>query len=187
MSETKKRILVYSLLVLIYLATPYIDPIAPDELLILDFESDADLDNLFWECRHRFERSTERVDQGQWALKATLPMEKYPGVEIRNLPRDWRHFDKLALWVYYDSNKPIQALLRIDDDFHWDDFGRRANINLVLEPGENFIEIPIAEIMNNPRKRKLNLLHIYRMILFLIAPNQPEVLYLDNVRLLRGE
>ena len=157
----------------------------PAEIVLNDFERDEDLNGIRWECHVAYERSSQRAGRGDYSLRVDLPVSRYPGVELWDIAGDWRTYDRLTFWVHVEGDRSLQVMLRIDDWGYSDDYGQRTNINLVLQPGANRLDIPMQEIQENPSKRLLNLRQIRRIMLFLIASERREVLYLDDFRLVR--
>lgn len=148
-----------------------------------DFETDADLDDVFWECHNVYRHADDRAGHGKRSLRVELPPGRYPGVMLHRVPRDWRGYAALSFWVFLEGDAPVPAVLRIDDLHHRDDYGQRANIPLVMEPGENRLRFPIEIIENDPAKRRLRLDEMFRIILFLPNSDRRVVLYLDDFRL----
>jgi hypothetical protein len=162
------------------------EPFPPPVYRFLDFERDADLDALQWECRHVYERARAHASHGEWALRADLPPGEYPGVEIARPPRDWSMFDALRFRVYVEGDRPLEATLRIDDDRPCTEFDDRANLPVHLVPGANDVRIPVRAVAQGPRARLLNVRQVRRMILYLSASDRREVLDLDDFRLVPG-
>ena len=162
-------------------------PVPPATYRFLDFERDADLDALVWECHAAFERTPAHAGHGQWALRADLPPGEFPGVEFRKVPRDWSPFDELRFRVYVEGDRALDAALRVDDDRPCTNVEDRAEVPLRLFPGENEVRVPVRAIAQGPRARRLNVGRIRRMIFFLPGSNRREVLDLDDFRLVGVE
>lgn len=124
--------------------------------------------------------------QGRYSGKITLTTDKYSGVSLDHFPGDWGSGSGLAFDVF---NPGPQMVLhyRVHDYHHQitgQNFTDRYNGSTVLEYGWNEIVIPITDIMNGPKDRKMDVTKISGLGLFVM--NQPEqrVLFIDNVRLL---
>ncbi len=82
----------------------------------------------------------------------------------------------------YQKKTSLRLTIRIDDTMdplH----SNRYNNTITLNPGANHISIPLNSLVTSGTNRKLNLLSIKRVILFLVQPKDKRTLYLDNLRL----
>ena len=158
-------------------------PVPPETYRFFDFERDADLGVFLWQCHIVYGRTSRPVGHGAWALRVDLPPDEFPGVEFSAVPRDWSMFEEFRFWVYVEGDRPLDAMVRIDDDRPCVNVEDRANIPLRLNPGENRVSIPVRAIAGNPRSRRLNVRQIRRIIFFLSDSNRREVLDLDDFRL----
>jgi hypothetical protein len=62
-------------------------------------------------------------------------------------------------------------------------FTDRYNRELLIHPGYNEIRIPLEEIEDAPANRQLDLSSIHIIHLFIIEPQQPMILYIDDLSL----
>ncbi len=153
--------------------------------LLAGFECDAELGR--WGSRVEMHRvSTPRL-QGEYSAKITLTTDKYSGVSLDHFPGDWSGKKGLAFNVF-NPGRQLVLYYRVHDSLHRDDveqrFADRYNGRTVLEYGWNEIIIPMTDIINAPKNRKMDSTKISGFGIFVM--NQPErrVLYIDNVRLL---
>lgn len=160
-------------------------PIGPKTLplRLYDFESKEELDTLNWECHKWFEMSADYKSSGNASLKATLPPGHYPGISLKGFHPDWSVGRVLKMEVFIPGSKEILFHVRIDDHKSGWEYATRFDRDFNLPPGENRLEIPLADIKTNLGQRPLNLKKIERFLVF-VPGNQKKIeLYLDNIRL----
>jgi hypothetical protein len=168
-------------------AVACIDELRPDTRVLYDFETDRDLDRVLWTCHTVFTRSTTHKSGGDYALRADLPAGRFPGITFLAVPRDWTGYESLHIWVYYEGEAPADAVLRVDDVDHGDDYGNRANVMVKIQPGVNRLTFPLEELKKNPIIRNLELNEILRLIFFFPFADSRNTIYVDDVVLKRSQ
>ena len=159
---------------------------APEDTLLLDFESDAELDSLSWTCRTLYSLSREHATHGSQALKMELCPSEAPGLTPHLAITDWSRFAELSFDIYNPSQRQYRMGLRIDDRRDYPDFGDRYNKGFEIRPGSNHITVPLYSLVASGANRHLQLGHIARMFLFLPFPRERATLYVDAVKLTRS-
>ena len=114
--------------------------------------------------------------------KVTFFPAKYPGLGLRGPYPDWRGYKMLTLDVFSPAESSISLYLMIKDSSKAI-YSDRYNHELKIHPGYNEIRIPMAEIENAPANRRLDLSSIHVIHLFIIEPQQPMILYIDDLSL----
>ena len=155
----------------------------PDVTVINDFETDQDLDRIHWECHRLFSLSGDHASHGGRCLKMELFPGLYPGVALKLRHGDWRRYCALAFDVYNDQDVTLTLTVRIDDREDYPDYKDRYNQRFALNPGINYIRIPMDTLQTSGDGRKLDVSHIQRFLLFLHRTERRYELYLDWVRL----
>jgi len=158
----------------------------PAERVLFDFETDADLDRMHWQCFTLFSLSEAHATHGERSLKMSLFPSQWPGWSGKLYGNDWRGYGALAFDVYNPQEAPVSVTVRIDDRKDYPDYGERFNRRLVLAPGENRVVIGFDELVTSEGHRPLDLKRIYRLLLFMASPVEVQELYLDHVRLVGG-
>ena len=151
--------------------------------ILIDFESEGELQQLNWECHKWFELSKENVTSGNYSLKVTLPAGQYPGIVFENLRTDWSESKVLRMDVFNSSPEQVKFHIRIDDHKSGWEYANRFDINFALNPGMNNISVPTDTLRTNIHSRPLNLKKIKRMIVFIPHNDKTRELYIDNIRL----
>jgi hypothetical protein len=151
--------------------------------ILIDFESEEELQQLNWECHKWFELSKENVTSGRHSLKVTLPAGQYPGIDFHNLRTDWSESKVLRMDVFNPSLENVKFCIRIDDHKSGWEYANRFDMNFLLNPGMNNISVPTDRIRTNIHSRPLNLGKIKRMMVFIAHNAKTRELYLDNIRL----
>ncbi len=140
-----------------------------------------------WGGKSRRYRDEEIVYRGQQALRVELVAGWYPGVFLNFFPSDWRGYTALQMHVHHPLPEPLELHLRIHDQHHRDFDNAhpdRYNLALLLEPGWNRIRVMLADVVNAPRERELDLRRVAGVGLFAVSLEDPQVISIDEVRLL---
>lgn len=126
------------------------------------------------------------VKRGKSSLKIPLSTAQYSGVFLTYFPGDWRNFGFLQLEIFNPSSEHLTLYFRVHDMLHvangqpYDD---RFNSQFILTHGWNDIKISINHILTAPANRKMDLANIRSFGIFVARLPKPEVIYIDNVRL----
>ncbi|MCJ8503038.1 hypothetical protein [Desulfatitalea alkaliphila] len=155
----------------------------PAELVLFDFETEADLDRMHWQCFTLFSLVEEYAGRGKQSLRMALHPSPYPGWSAKLDRNDWRGFMALAFDIYNPREVSVPLTVRIDDRKDYPGYEDRYNQRFVLAPGANGVVIPLDALVTSDGRRVLDLGSIYRFMMFLVSPVEVHVLYLDNVRL----
>jgi len=156
---------------------------APSELILFDFESDAELDLLRWNCHTLFALSDLHASHGIRSLRMDLFPFEYPGLEFSPQQKDWSKYNTFSFDVYNPSESPVQLSIRIDDRKKPPPFNDRYNNRFVLNHGNNHISIPLNNLITSGTKRRLNLASIYTVYIFATHPASKQTFYIDAIRL----
>ena len=150
---------------------------------LADFETEAEMQDLNWECHKWFERSPEYSTSGEFSLRAVLPPGKYPGIAFHHLAKNWANHDYFKLDVFNPADYAVPLHVRVDDDESGLDYGNRFDRDYFLRPGKNTISIYLREMETNISKRNLDLKGIKKVIIFIRQNDRKRELFLDNLRL----
>lgn len=157
----------------------------PKELVLFDFENDAELNRIHWKCFTMFALSEEHATHGQKSLKMELYPSDWPGWTPKIARTDWRAFQAFGFDLYNPGDDKLTLFMRIDDREDFPGYPDRYNRSFLLAPGNNRIEVKLEELITSSTQRRLDLDNIYRLFLFMHEPESKITLYLDNVRLIR--
>jgi len=161
---------------------PYVSN-APYACSLFDFESEADLERLNWECHKWFEITSKNATSGKYSLKVSFPRGLYPGINFEGINTDWGKYQYFKLDIFNPSVDKYIFQIRIDDKQSGLDYAHRYDKKLEIKQGMNHIVIPTDSIKTNIQPRPLDLKSINRFKVFI--PNNPlrRELYIDNIRL----
>jgi len=98
---------------------------------------------------------------------------------------DWSAFRSVCFDVYNPQQKDMEITVRIDDQKNWPDYADRYNKGFRLVKGSNRIEIPLNTLVTSGTRRGMDLKSIHRFLLFMVNPQEKNVLYVDYIRLIR--
>lgn len=170
-------------LVLVAAAYPQRDRDFPQ---ICGFE--AAWEKVFW-IRHNTELTVTSPPEG-WIEtdqshvgKLTFDAVTYPGFHIQEPFPDWRGYDFLVFNIYSEIDTAIGLYFRLHDIHHNKDYDDRFNDFFRINPGYNEIVIPLENIENAPKLRKMDMTSIRTFGIFAYKPKESFVVYLDNFRL----
>ncbi len=153
-------------------------------LILNDFESDADLDTLFWQCRTVYSLSDKNVTHGKASLRLDIYPAPYPGLRLllNDQQRDWRGYGKLSLDVVNPGQKTLKLNYRLDDKANptYDD---RVNGSVMLRPGLNRITLGLLSLRTSGTKRPLDVRRVNAVLFFLSSPVEKISIYVDFIRL----
>ncbi len=151
------------------------------QLILLNFESDKQLDELGWKCGTNYERSQEHVTSGRYSLKMEMyPRVIWPGFS-KIIKNSWAGYNYLSLNIFNPAPDPIQISYRIDDRRETPPYADRANGRFLLKPGTNTIILNLKELKTSDGKRHLDLSEICSFLLFLHQPQKKITLYMDDL------
>jgi VanZ family protein len=154
--------------------------------ILSDFETPFEIGR--WSDRDKLEINHDIVRNGKSSLRVQLDTTKYSGTSLKYFPNDWRDFSTLRFSVFNTSFDPLKIHCKLYDMLHavngynYDD---RFNGEFTLTHGWNDIEIRIDRIANAPVERKMDLSNIRSFGIFVVSLSQPEVIYIDDVRLVK--
>ena len=153
------------------------------ENVLFDFESEAELDQVNWECRKWFELSKDHFTHGKTSLKVSLPPGRYPGVKFHGFRKDWTGFRFLKLDVFNPSREKVRFHVRIDDEKSRWEYARRFDRTVELSPGANALSFSIESIRTNMTSRPLEFKKISNLMMFVLDNRERKDLYIDYIRL----
>lgn len=110
----------------------------------------------------------------------------YESADMMGFMQSWKPYKFLVLEMANPESEAFELTLRISDKQHEmssQEFVDRFNYRLRLEPGEQQIKIPLAQIESAPANRKMDLDEIYLLKLFLPEDDKPRTLYLSKIYL----
>jgi hypothetical protein len=79
----------------------------PAELVLNDFESDADLDRIHWGCRSLFSLSEKHATSGARSLEMKLFPAAYPGLALKLAENDWSRYGQVALDIFNPQDETL--------------------------------------------------------------------------------
>lgn len=154
--------------------------------VLSDFETSFERNR--WEGNARLSIGRDFVSHGSSSLKAELNTDRYSGLFLRFFPEDWREFEMLTFDLYNPSGDELKITCRVHDRIHADSgnaYADRFNRPFSLAPGWTRIDLPLRQIAEAPQGRLLDLEHVAGLGIFVTEQKEPQIIYLDHVRLHR--
>lgn len=158
-----------------------------DVRVLVDFESEEELDTLYQEEKTNIELSKEQASRGESSLKVEFSKEvSWPGFHVDKEPyiAGWGEYGKLAFDVYNPLETPVVLSMRFDDA-QTVDYQTRAHAGIRLVPGWNHPDILLASLTRE-NKAAFDVSTLKRVIFFTEGPKETFHLYFDNIRLEKG-
>lgn len=155
-------------------------------LILYDFESDAELDHLYWNCHTLYALSEDHATHGTKSLRMELFPSDYPGFVPLLDVTNWRGYRELSFDLYNPSGRSVRIEVRIDDRKDYPGYRERFNRTFVLGRGNNHIVIPLKALVTSGSGRFLNLATIGRVYVFMKHPAERTTLYLDAFSLTKS-
>ena len=152
--------------------------------VLSDFETPFEIDRWTGDAKLSIDDAVHF--NGGSSLKVALNTSKYSGAILKYFPGNWSNYKYLRLNIFNPRKEPLKIICRIHDRRHTDGnqaYDDRFNKNYVLNDGWNLIEIPLKEVVNAPKDRKLNLKEVQEIGIFVYRLPRPWVIYIDNVSL----
>ena len=153
------------------------------EIMLLGFESDAELDLLKWNCHTLYSLSDLHATNGTHSLKLDIFPSDYPGLAFSPSVKDWSYYGTLSFDIYNPSEQTEVISIRIDDIKKKPPFADRYNGHLAINKGMNHIAIPLTKLQTSGTGRYLDLAHIYAVYFFVSNPTTKKSFYIDNIKI----
>lgn len=153
-----------------------------------NFETDDELDRLYWGCGTLYSLSEQHVTSGAKSLKVDMypPLSDsknlYPGPAFVQFKEDWSGKNFLLFDVTNPQKESLETTLVINDQEN-PPYRDRYNGIIVIAPGANKIRIPFKDMITTGTLRPLDMSNICYVKILLIKPQKMHTLYFDNFRL----
>ena len=162
--------------------------------MLANFESSTEW--MRWHARDaQLTSSRQNTTLGKQSGKLELGIGRYPGASLELPPNNWSPYQTLAFDIIWEPRKgrahtekhgnpvtlPLQ--IKLEDQGPNDAFENRFESTILLSPGKNRVRIPLEKIRNGPVDRPLRLDDMFRFSLFTVNLQNPETLFLDQMRL----
>jgi len=150
--------------------------------VIASFEKNTELSR--WQGNNASIRLAERnPTTGKSCMEVRLDPGEYPGINTRNLVRDWSPYDLLLFDVYLQGDQPLSLTVRIDDKAHNQQFEDRYNVRFLLRPGLNRVKIQLIDLVNAPKGRTMDLKSIVALYIFTFNLQEKRTFCIENILL----
>lgn len=153
----------------------------------------ADFETPLEKTRFRGNRSLLKITdkhafQGNHSLQMDFTTQIYSTHSLSYIPGNWKEYSHLKAAVYNPGQKQVKLHIRIEDTQHTQaenqQYTDRYNSSFILPPGKwQKISIPLNEIKNAPKNRKMDMEQISSIMFFVARQPEPLTLYIDDIRL----
>jgi hypothetical protein len=125
---------------------------------------------------------------GRRVGRATFRPARYPTLAISELRGEWEAYRFLEWDLFLEGDRGIDVILRIDDLDTGGCYKDRFNVKIPLRPGPNRLRVSLDEVREAPEQREMDMAAIRSIMLFVVRPETPVLLYLADLRLVdRGQ
>ncbi|WP_197483047.1 hypothetical protein, partial [Oleiphilus sp. HI0128] len=107
----------------------------------------------------------------------------YPGMRFAYLHRDWQDYDRLKFEIYSEAPETLNAVLRIHDMKHQNQYHDRFKTRVRIAQGLNQYSIPLDKVRDGLQTRKMEMGQVVDLMLYMYKPKQELTVYIDNIRL----
>lgn len=152
-------------------------------LILFDFESDQELDEVNWQCHTLMSISDLHATHGKSSLKLEMYPSAYPGFSPFLSVNDWSKYKALCFDVYNPDEIERRITVRIDDTKDNREYKDRYNKNFIIKKGMNHIRIDMESLVTSGTGRRMNSSTIDKFLIFSSSPVKKIVLYIDHIRL----
>lgn len=128
-------------------------------------------------------RELKHATHGKCSLMVLFYPGLYPGITMNYPPRDWRDQDTLSFDIFLEEEKPFELTVRVNDLAHDEEYGDRYKKTIYLTPGYNHVTIPLADVEQAPKDRKMDMGHISVLSISSFNLTVDRTVYFDNFRL----
>lgn len=115
--------------------------------------------------------------------RLTYRTAQYPAFILREPHGDWSGFDVLAMTLFNPEGEELSLNVRIDDAKHNGRYNDRYGGKITLPSGATEVVIPLQDVRDAPRSRKMDLTQVRSVTLFADRPDRARVVYLAEIRL----
>jgi hypothetical protein len=110
---------------------------------------------------------------------------RWVGVTLEEPWPDWSSYSQLAIDVANPNDRPLEVVLRINDQLHNNDYDDRFNRGFDIPAhARTTLQIPLSDIQAAPKTRQLDLNNVTRLVLFQDASRRAQTMYVCGVRLM---
>ncbi len=140
----------------------------------------------FWEQKAWGGDVTLQKIPQQSGYNIVFPGKAFVSSDMMGFVQSWNGYQNLVLEVNNLGAQEFLLTLRISDKQHElsdQEYGDRFNRRLLLLPGENRIQVSLAEIENSPAERKMDMDEVYLLMLFLPEDGESQKIHLNKLYL----
>lgn len=134
---------------------------------------------LDWKTDAHYTNAVKNDRLADGILKLSMKGGRYPGISFQDFPSNWQGYNYLNLTLYSDA--PESLTIRVNDKQHNNQYHDRFNKTLTISSGVTNIAIPLTEIASGPKDRRMDLNAIASFKLFIVDPDSPVEIYLDEI------
>ena len=116
----------------------------------------------------------------------TLEEGAWPGLIFHDVWPDWRDYSTLVVELGLEGDAPLEINIRVHDHVHKlgdQPYNDRFNLSYELQPGRHTLRIPLEQIHNAPKGRRMDLSQIEGIVVFCSSEHAGRQFQLLEMRL----
>lgn len=152
------------------------------DTFFFDFETDAELDYIAWDCGELFSRSTDFATSGSHSLRLDLRSGDNLGLRIYLFDPDWSAYETMRFDVHNPQTETVMLRLEMADHRKAKAPERFVRL-LALAPGSQQITLPLDSLRARGSGRPFNRRTIQSVKLTVPHLPEPLTLYFDHFHL----
>lgn len=180
---TGTAILLSALAPMIFVTGAYVERNLQEPILV---SFGSIFNKTFVRTQHSLLTPISRSNGSQTIGRVSLGNGPWPGLIFHDIWPDWRSYSKLIVELSMSEGKPLEINIRVHDREHgmgdqpYDD---RFNMTHSMQPGHFTLQIPLEQIRNAPKARKMDLSQIDGIVVFCSSKDAGRVFELVEIRL----
>jgi len=127
--------------------------------------------------------SLKGAEENNRVGKYTFGHAKYSGFHIKEPYPDFSAYKTLSFELFSELDTTFSLIVRIEDRYHNNRYDDRLNLQVLIRPGMNFIEIPCSKIRLAPINREMDMTAIAAISVFAAEPAEAFSIFVDNISL----
>jgi VanZ family protein len=147
---------------------------------------DSRFGDMFFYVQNAELRKFRRSGEPTYSAEVSLGDGPWPGIIFHDLWPNWEPYTALVIEIENPETESLLVNVRVHDRTHKlgdQPHADRFNMSYELQQGRHTLRIPLEEIRNAPRGRKMNLSQIEGIVVFCSAGNAGRQFQLAEIRL----
>lgn len=155
--------------------------------VLSDFQTSLQLDR--WSSKSKISMEGEEGNPENMILHVRLTTAKYTGASLKYFPGNWQGYDSVQFRIFNPLNESLSVICRMHDEQHEKGTyhaADRYNQGFVLKSGWNTITIDLKDVVHAPEDRIMDVRKMRNLHIFAMDLKHPRDMFIDDVKLIKG-